>query len=335
MHIRRKPLFIGNIVLFISVQLVSLFKIVDLAVEAKKIKPETGVGYKDACIRLSLPAVDLDNLDSVFQYLITKLNGQHSYCNKVHAVIKVAAKINGRQVTGENYFLFINKLKQKHQSVIGYTDEQVRFLLKATLPRLDLNFSCHKLILTLAMTGARVSSLNGVKVSDFKQVPNVDRLYYTVVIGKGKGNGYPYPVFLPRHVLDYLNDCSKEGDDRLTTWNPTQKSTFRNYCSAKLVWMLKQYGDIVEDPKEKELLQGLSIGTSIFHSLRKNFSVRLANEENLKRDGDSISMLLGQKPNTLAYKVYVLSDGTKFDNVLLRMAKAYAGTSLMNLELWK
>jgi site-specific recombinase XerD len=271
----------------------------------------------------------------VYKLLIPKLNGQHSYTNQASAVIKSACKIHGTTLKGENYFLFENLLKAKHQSIAGYSEEQVKVMMKATFHTPDLNFSLHKLIVLLTYTGARVSSVAGVKLTEFKEVPLIKDVYYRMVTGKGKGNGYPYPIFISKNTLDYLYQCCKEGHDELTSWSTTQKSSFSNYSRSMLIHKLRAYRQLTNDDNEKKILDELSIGTAIFHSLRKYFSVRLANEEHMKNDSDTLSMLLGQKPNTLAYKVYVLSDGQKFENVLNRMAKAYAGSSFMNLELWK
>jgi integrase len=315
--------------------LISVSDTIDLLSKTKKIKRSSERDYRKSCKYLNLLMVDLDNLPQMWKYLTARLDKQRGFCNHAHAVIRTMCKIHGIIPKGADYFAFVNLLKQNTKTVFAYTDDQVRLMIKASRSGFDFNYSTYKLLIVLTYTGARISSLSNVKLTDFKPVPKVDGIYYVNVVGKGKGEGYPYPVFLPKHVLDHLFEMCEEGKYNLTSWNPAQRSSFANYSRSALIRKLRNFAQTTQDKEEAQKVGELSINTSIFHSIRKNFAVRMSNEESLNKDSDTQSLLLGQKPNSLNYKVYVLSDGAKFDNVLLRMARAYAGTSIMELKMWQ
>jgi len=317
--------------------LISIADTISLLAKSKRIKPSTEHDYRKACSYLDLLVVDLDNMPQMWRYLTTKLDNQRGFCNLAYAVFKSLFQIHGYVPSGENYFTFINLLKDKSKTkrVIAYTDEQVKVMLKAAKSGFDYRYSTYKLLVVLLYTGARISSLSNVKLSDFKRVPGFDNLYHVYVVGKGRGEGYRYPIFLPQHVLTHLLDHCEEGNSDITTWNPSLRSSFANYSRSVLVQKLKNHAQRTSDKEELETLSQLHTGTSILHSLRKWFSVKLSNDPALKTDLIAQSLLMGHKVNSTNYKTYTLSDGANFSGVLGRMAGAYSSSNFMNLRIWE
>jgi integrase/recombinase XerD len=110
----------------------------------------------------------------------------------------------------------IQKLREPEFVPVKFTDEQVRRLIVFT-PRRFFERRLHLLILILLDTGARISEVTGLRVSDI----DLDNLLFTLN-GKGrKQRKIPFSLLLRKHVYKYIRDFSpsrlllesKQGDE--------------------------------------------------------------------------------------------------------------------------
>lgn len=291
--------------------------------ESRRINDITEARYNEVVRRLDLHTIDTDTdkLNALWVDLRGRIISKGTYGDVRIFFDDVARGIlnhNGVTVATSKAYNELNDTitnKSKDGEREAYTDGQIKTLLKVT-DRASDDHALYRLILLLTYSGIRIASSAMVRYSSMKLQP--EGVYSFMVRSKK----HTYPAFLPAHVVDRMERTNVHKMDTITNHRAdTFKSSYSNYLRSKLAY------EIISSGAQAELGEK----TSIFHSCRKYFATRLA-EDGI--DGDDVSLLLGHIPNTLAYKVYIKKPGRKPEHMVTRLAKAYASSSFMKLELW-
>jgi len=285
------------------------------------INANTETRLNDAVDSLQIEQVNTDDINSIWLALRKRMEDKNTYADvrlmRDNLVLPLLKRNGVAFVRGVEYSDLNDLLKQrvKQISKVPYSDEQIKILLAAVDRAND--YGLYRLIILLTYSGIRIQSASNVKVSKMTLLP--EGVYAFVVTSKK----HTYTAFLSPIAYNRIEQVSGGTMDYITNHRAdTYKSSFSNYCRAKLAYAIISAG--VQDSVTK--------GTSIMHSFRKNFASRIANDGLANED---VSLLLGHIPNTLAYKAYITMAGRKTEHIVSRSAKAYAKTSLMNLEVWK
>jgi hypothetical protein len=318
---------------------ISLEKSISILEEAKKIKPSTAQDYRKATKAIGIPILVLNSLDATWEMLIKimKSGKMPSYVELYFSACKSALRIRGIKPSGETYVqlegLIVNREREKR---LAYDEEQVKTLLKACLYNEIASYYTYKTILTLRMTGARVSSLANVTLSGFKNVPGYNDVFYCYVPGKSKKKtGFAYPILLGTNVMDDLLLHSNVDDDKIHNWNPKKnKTSFRDYVRSNFCYKLGVYKRNSTDPEEQERLKNILVDRSVLHSLRKSYAVQMSKDPSLREHLVLQSLLMGHIPNVMVLSAYSMA-GETFDSSLERMAEGFSKSSFMKSNFWK
>lgn len=307
--------------------------------ESLKIKSSTAEDYRKALKALYMAKIDSDNLDLIWQYLIGVINTgkMASYVQLATSAIKSTLRIYGIKPVGVHFMklegLIQNREKEKR---LAYDEEQIRVILRATLYNEFAGFYSYKTALVLRMTGARVGSLQNLKISDFKNVPGYNDVFYAYVVGKSKKRqGHKYPLLLAKNVLEELLLHSNVDDDKIHNWNAERKSIFRDYVRSNLCYKIGVYKRNTTDAEELEKLKKLLVDRSILHSFRKSYAVQMSKDPALRESLVLQSLLMGHVPNVMVLKAYSMA-GETWDSSLERMAEGFSKSSFMTSNsIWE
>lgn len=304
--------------------------------DKRGVKENTLYNYVYAAKNLGITQVDTDDLPVLWARLTVMLPTRNpttnelsnkNYGNVYKFRILVMSLLNLHNVPFESYEynVLVDQLRQLRHVPIAYNEKQIRLLLKES--KLGFGgsvFGLYRLLLFLTYTGCRVASVANVSVGSFETVDGVPGVYAVPVIGKGRGRyGHPYSAIIAKHAVEEMQRWNPKESDFISNWNgEVNRSSFGNYHRSQLAHIIQSRG----------LEEQITVDTAIFHSIRKFFSNKLAEDE---VESDNISLLLGQIPNSLAYKAYVTSEGRNMSKVTIRIAKAYARTSFMTTKYWE
>jgi integrase len=289
--------------------------------KVRRINDITEARYNEVVRRLDLHTIDTDRLTELWRDLgerIVKFNTYGDVRIFFDDVARGLLNHNGVTVATSKEYNELSdtiSLRTKDGEREPYTDGQIQTLLKLT-DRAGDDHALYRLILLLTYSGIRIASSSAVKFSSMKLLP--EGVYVFPVTSKK----HSYPAFISAKAYHRMQDTNVHTMDAITNHREdTHKSSYSNYLRSKLAYEIISAG----------AQTALGAKTSIFHSCRKYFATRLA-EDGL--NSDDISLLLGHIPNSLAYKVYIKSPGRKPEHLVTRLAKAYAQSSFMKLELW-
>lgn len=308
--------------------LLSLLKHIDYLESGGRLAKATINNYRYAAKRLSIEIINTDKLPELWAFLSSKLpdpgadgslirGGSFGYVFQVNGAIGSLLTLNNITEKGPGYNAFRKKLGKLGHITQGYTDDQLRLLLEVS-KRSGWTFGLYRLLVFLIYTGVRISSAANVKFSGFKPVEGVNGVWAVTVMGTGRA----YDAIISSRALEHMKSRNPRNSDLISGYKPEiMKSSFANYNRSLLARVIVSRG----------ISQDVSMNTSIFNSIRKAFAARLS-EDGV--NSDDISLLLGQVPNTLAYKVHMTSDASTKDKVITRIAKAYANSSFPTWEAW-
>lgn len=318
--------------LFYNVGTYSLLKHIDYLEKERNLAPNSILAYRKASSRLGIDEIDFDALPKLWSKLYDNLpdmtedgvvtkEGLWGYVTIIRGPIWSLLKMMDIEPKGLEFHMLeekIAKLKDIKGIPKGYTEAQIKLLLRESRFA-GYRYGLFRLLIFLTYTGCRISAAAGIDpYKDFREIPEVPGVLAVRVTSK-------------RHTYDAI--IAKHAYEEILRWNPassptlsghregTMKSSFSDYNRALLEYVISS----------KSLGKDLSVDTSIFHSIRKFFSNKLTEDE---VPFDDISLLLGQKPNSLAFKAYISAGGKTMEKITVRCAKAYARTSFMTWQAW-
>lgn len=283
--------------------------------------------YTYAKDRLGIQEIDTDNLSGLWTKLAEllpdvdagtgrTLNGlPYGYLANFNGLVCGLLSLRNINYKSYEYNIFRERLgKLSAHSPEAYTDEQLRLILKES--RTSKGFGLFRVLLFLTYSGCRISSAHGVKFSEMKEVPNYPKVLSVPLIGKG----HRYTGIISKKAVEVMRFHNFSDLDLISGHKDTMKSSFAKYHRSLLIASIKRAGifDVTEN-------------TDATRSIRKWFTLRLANHG---IDSDSISLLLGHVPQSLAFKVYATAKGTTMEKLTQRVADAYCRSSLVDLEMW-
>ena len=301
---------------------------IEYLAKARGLAPTTLQNYRYAAGRLGIEFIDTAKLPDLW----TRLDGMlpdvdpdtgktlsgipYGYFNHVVGLVCGLLSLRNMDYRSYEYNVFREKLgRLARHSPEAYTDDHLRLILKES--RSSKGFALFRLLIFLTYTGARISSAHGVKFSDFKDVPGYADVLQVPLVGKG----HRYTGIISRKAFDAMKFHNyDESNDNISGHSDTMKSSFAAYNRSLLNSIIKRAGifEVTEN-------------TDATRSIRKWFTIALANAGT---DSDSISLLLGQIPQSLAFKVYATAKGTTAERLTQRAADAYSKSPLVNLEMW-
>jgi integrase len=287
----------------------------------KKPTPKTLKNYEEAQRYMEVDSVDSENTDAFLTTLLTRVNEgkSHAYAETLLRLCAATLKLNGLKLARSRvYNELVGTIKGKKNVPKHYTDEQIKILLRATM-NVSRGFNLTKLLILLFYSGIRISAGQGIRWDSVIEVPESK-----VVAFKVTSKAHTYYAFMPKHALEEMKMYNITESPYLVEYDPERtKSPFSTYYRSQLAAVIRKRG----------LQYDVTDGTTIFHSFRKAFLRRLAKDG---VESDNISLLAGQIPNTLAYKVYI-AEGKKDtpEELIPRLAKAYAKSSFMQEGLLK
>jgi integrase len=274
------------------VALLSLVKHIDYLESKGRLAKATINNYRYAAERLNIDIINTDKLSELWTSLSSQLpepgsegtpvkGRRFGYVFHVNGAIGSLLARHNITEKGSGYNSFREKLGKLRHVPQGYTDDQLRLLLKAS-KRSGYNFGLYRLLVFLIYTGVRISSAANVKFSDFKPVEGLNGVFAVRVVGTGR----TYDAIISSNALEHMKSKNPKGSDLMSGYKPgIMKSSFSNYNRSLLARAIISKG----------ISQEVSLNTSIFHSIRKAFAARLL-EDGV--ESDMISLLLGQVPRT-------------------------------------
>lgn len=319
----------------------------DLRAYIRYLRAERGISeitaenYEDACKYLGIHSVDTSKLTDLWAHLANLLDEDTR--NKQHNMSKAKNEPRRRQYYGfvrQFYGLtrdlmnhhvidipksaelkvLLEKLASKKHSPNPYTDEQLAKILRASF-WVGGDQGLYRLLILLIYSGIRISAAERVQFSHIRPVDGVDGVCSFRVSGIGTKN-HPYDAIIPKRAVEHMQLYNAHGSNYVKPHHgQLAKSSFSNYCRSRLGYAIISEG-----------ITEVTEGTSIFHSIRKTFISKLAESGVVS---DNISLLLGEVPKSLAYKSYIKSPGFHSNNMTIRIAQAYAKSSLLTYEVWK
>lgn len=318
---------------------IDLNKSVTVLEESKKIKASTAQDYRKAIKAIGMPFMMTNSIDPTWDLITTWLREGRSpaYAELYFSACKSALRIRGIKPSGETYVqlegLIQNREREKR---LAYSEDQVKTILRACLYNELANYYSYKTVLALRMTGARVSSLANVKLSDFKNVPGYNDVFYCYVVGKSKKRqGHTYPILIGKNVMNDLLLHSNVDDDKLHNWNPEKNKTlFRDYARSNVCYKLGVYKRNTTDAEELERLRTILVDRSVLHSFRKSYAVQMSKDPALRENLVLQSLLMGHIPNVMVLKAYSMA-GDTWDSSLERMAEGFSKSQFMKNNFWE
>jgi len=292
-----------------------------------RLSPKTIENYSSAIDRLNIDVVDTDRLSEFWDYLGSCLpefdsegvmvrGKPYSYVMHANALASSMLSLQGITAKGPGYDNFRARLgRYTRHSPAPYTEEQVKLLLRES--RMRRGFGLYRLLIFLVYTGAKISYAQGVKISDFKEVPGYDK----VLAVSMRARKHRYTAMISRKAAEQIQFYNLRDDDLISGHDGTKKSSFTTYNRALLAYTITSAG----------ISQQVTENRAITDSFRKFFAAKMF-EDGI--GSDDISLLMGQVPNTLAYKAHTAAGGRPVENVIHRLAAAYSKSSLATWEAW-
>lgn len=294
-------------------------------INADRVIPAGTFAMYDYAIKtIGIKDIDTDKIDQVWIILADKLNSgiAPSAVRTMITIIRASMSMHGLTFTKtRDYNMLLKNLRKHSQKVLAYTDDDIRKILRAAElygSNQKDRLNTFKLCILLAYSGIRVESAFQLDIDQFQRENN--GVYTFIVNSKGKrdkdGNRPQYTAAISEYAYgllktaDVMNEC---GD--LIEYKPKWNAPFPAIYRRKLATALIGQGALIDKMNQK----------SIFHSFRHWFANKLAESALHKED---VSLLLGHRPDSLAYKVY--ADSTLREKV----AQLYAQTSLNQLRLY-
>lgn len=311
------------------VPLISVKEHIKYLRDKRGVKENTIREYVYSASKLGILELDTDRLPALWNKLAEMLptrdpqtnqlsNKKYGYIYKMRILIESMLRLHNVAKDSYEYNVFIEQLDKLKHVPVAYTEEQVRLLIKEA-KFAGRNFGLYRLLVFMTYTGCRVTSCANVMFSKMKTVDEVPNVYAVPVIGKG----HAYDAIIAKHVVNELQSWNPARTDYISNWSgEVHKSCFADYNRSLLGHVIVSKG--IQDK--------ITVDTTIFHSIRKFFANKLAEDE---VESDNISLLLGQIPNSLAWKAYITSQGKNMAKVTIRAAKAYARTSFMTTKYWE
>jgi integrase len=279
--------------------------------------------YASAIKRLDVDVVDTDDLQAFWTYLASRLPQYdandtlvkgipYSYIMHANALASSMLKWHGIESKGPGYGAFGARLgKLESKGVGAYTEKEIKLILDATK---GMGFGLYRLVIFLVYTGAKISSAEGARISDFREVPGFDRVRAVPLIGK---NGHPYVGIISKKAAKRIYDYDPHLTDSVSGYDERRKSNFSTYNRAQLAYRISQAG----------LFDKVTQNRNIMNSFRKFFAARLFEDGLASKD---IELLMGHMPSGLAYK----ADAAGTKKITERAAAAYSKSSLVEWEAW-
>ncbi|MGI0016364.1 MAG: hypothetical protein ACREBU_23335, partial [Nitrososphaera sp.] len=248
--------------------LLSLDEHIDYLETKRGLAKTTIRNYRYAAKHLNITNINTDALADLWTYLSSQLpeygadgslikNGHYAYVFHANSAISSLLSMHGLTAKGSEYDVLREKLGRLKHVPEGYTEEQLKTLLKASKWSAR-HFGLYRLLIFLIYTGVRISSAANVRFSDFKQVEGVDGVWAVRVVGKGR----KYDAIISAKALEHMKLWNPYYSDLITGFNPKiMKSSFANYNRSLLVHAIMSKG----------ISQDVTINTAIFHSIRKAF----------------------------------------------------------------
>lgn len=297
--------------------------------DKRGVKENTLYNYVYAAKNLGITEIDTGKLPDLWLRLTEMLpqrnpvtnqlsNTKYGYLYKFRILVESMLRLHNVQKESYEYNAFVEQLDKLKHVPIAYTEEQIRLLFKEA-KFAGRNFGLFRLLLFMTYTGCRVTSCANVQFSKFKTVDDVPDVYAVPVVGKG----HAYDAIIAKHVVEEMQRWNPSNSDFISNWSgEVHKSSFADYNRSLLGHVIVSKG--IQDK--------ITVETTIFHSIRKFYANKLAEDE---VESDNISLLLGQIPNSLAWKAYITSQGKNMAKVTIRAAKSYARTSFMKTKYWE
>lgn len=279
--------------------------------------------YNYAIKTVGIKEIDSDKINDVWPMLADKLNSgvAPSAIRTMVTIIRAAMKMHDLSFTHtRDYNVLLKRLRKCSQKVIAYTDEDIAKILTAVQAygsTKNDRLNTFKLCLLLAYSGIRVESAYQLDINTFHQEHN--GVWTFTVISKGRrdaeGNRRTYTAAISDYAYQILRtaDTLNHGGF-LIEYQRTWHAPFDAIYRRKLAYALVSQGVLIDKMNQK----------SIFHSFRHWFTNKLTESVLHKED---VALLLGHRPDSLAYKVYA-------DSTLRgKIADLYAQTALNSLQL--
>jgi integrase len=308
--------------------LLELSKHLERGLKYNKLSPKSILNYQQAMHYFGLSVVDTDDLVKTWHVILGKLRSGGSaelgrllviliFTNaKPHGDIKI---LNTPELT-EIMDIIGSKPKQNRT---GYRTQDVRLILKTAYDR--GTFPLFRLLALLAMSGARISSLEGLTLSDIKPVPTVEGTYYFQLTSKGR----TYNAVIGQNAYDWIQVGLDSYEEPICPYSRrSEHGTFDRSYRMKFLKLIDANNLRGIYNRVNEV--GMPLDVVVFHAFRKWHA------RTLFRDGISpteIDLLQGRSGNKIVFKNYLDDSGQRQSvDILPRAGKAYAKSSLMDFS---
>lgn len=294
--------------------MIALDKYIDHARKFKNLSEHTIAGYRRGMHVTGITEIDPQNIQATWQSILKDLEAGKDYGGINFAVWLIIAtlKLHGITIVKDYYLNTILAMLRKKGTVPqGFTTEEVLKILKIAGNSGDVEL--YKLLTILAYSGIRVSSAEGIRLSDMKPIKEV-KVYGFLCRAKGKLSW----AFIPEQAYRNLSFFTPHVGP-IVEHGAEKRTPFENLYRARMAYLIaSNKAELLETFKDKQP----------FHGLRKHYAKCLA-EANLY--SDDISMLMQHSPPTIAYRKYITNGKEMPEELLSRLANAYSRTKLAKM----
>jgi integrase len=218
----------------------------------------------------------------------------------------------------EDYQYLLEQFNTSENDVLEYTDEEVRLLLAVTYSDTDLFNSC----VLQVVSGLRVGAIEGLKWTDFHQVPDAPDVMIYKVLSKGRF----YTPAISTRVFKFLQARNGLNNPYLVWFDEGFKGTFSRRMYAKLRYVVRI---------KYQLDEQLDLGNkSLQHSMRHYFATQASSV----LDEQDLAVLTGHKAYQGTLSKYVNKRIKKVGALPLpeyqkKIAELYKKTPLFNFPI--